>query len=68
MLTRLSKHKNFDYTPRFYNPDKEKDKHHNIRFTRLRSRRKSYSIIWLLALMGIILFLLISLSNVSKYF
>ncbi len=68
MFTKLSKHRKFDYTPLFYDPAKEEREHPRIHFRRLRSRRKSYSLIWLIALLFLVIYLIIALSKIAHNF
>lgn len=64
---RLPKNRKFDYTPLYYNPDKEKKEHQTIRFKRnyhtAKMRAKQRSLIWLLVLAGFIFYLIILFSR-----
>lgn len=68
MFTKLTKHRQFEYTPRRYNPDKEKKERPQIQFQNLRSRQKGRSFVWLLIMVAFIVFLLFALSRISNYF
>ncbi len=63
MFLRPHKHKSFDYTPQFYNPDKDKDIRGRINFTRRRRPvgRKRNNIIKLLLLLAAVIYLIIYL-------
>lgn len=63
MLTKLSKHRKFDYTPRIYNPDKEEGARPRIEFRRMHGHRKSRSFIWLLFLLLFVVYIIILLSK-----
>jgi len=58
MFTKLAKHRSFEYKPRYYNPDEEKRKHAGIRIRRQRHHTKSKSLIWMIGLLGFILYML----------
>ncbi len=68
MLTKLSKHRKFEYTPLYYNP--EKDEQENIRkrlgIRRLRRRAKTRSLVWMLATLAFVLYMLYLLSQVGN--
>ena len=68
MLTKLSKHRKFEYTPLYYDP--EKDERENIRkrlgIRRLRRQAKTRSLVWMLATLAFLLYMLYLLSQVGK--
>ncbi len=59
MFFKLAKHRKFEYTPRYYNPDKDRAQQTRVHFRHLRHRRKNYSIIWMLALLIFVLYLIL---------
>ncbi|MCK5077556.1 MAG: hypothetical protein KAR38_14335 [Calditrichia bacterium] len=65
MFLKHKKHKTFDYTPQFYDPDKDLDLRERLKFTshRKKSRAKSGNLIKLLILFAIIVFLYLYLSG-----
>ncbi len=70
MFMKLSKHRTFDYTPRRYDPKKEEKESGRkpIRFQHLRSQRKSKSYIWLIFLLGFVMYIIYMLSKISLHF
>ena len=66
MFTKLSKHRSFEYTPRFYDPDKEQRNHPGIRIRRQRHRTKGRSLIWMIATLGFILYVLYFLLKLQQ--
>ncbi|HFB67454.1 MAG TPA: hypothetical protein ENJ66_00705 [Calditrichae bacterium] len=68
MLTKLSKHRDFEYTPLYYKPEKDKDEQVRKRLgiRRLRHKHKTRSLIWMLATLGFILYMLYLLSQIGK--
>jgi hypothetical protein len=70
MFFKLAKHRKFDYTPLYYDPQKEEAAggRPRIQFRRLRHRTKTRPFIWLLALLFIVIYLLIALSKLAHTF
>lgn len=66
MFIKLAKHRSFEYTPRYYDPDKEKRKHRNIRIRRRRHEVKSRGLIWMIALLAFILYLMYFLLKLQQ--
>jgi hypothetical protein len=63
MFTKLAKHRKFDYTPRVYNPKKNEGARPRIEFSRMHSKKKSRSFIWLIFLLLFVVYLIILLSK-----
>ena len=67
---RLPKNRKFDYTPLYYDPKKEEREGKRIKFKRsynlAKARAKQRSIIWLIVLVGFVLYFLHFLSRVGK--
>ena len=58
------KHKKFDYTPRFYNPEKEKKLKQRMRIrSRARRRRSPMGIVYAITLLMIIAYIYQNLLN-----
>jgi hypothetical protein len=67
MLTRLAKHKTFEYIPRIYDPKKDESNKTRIHFRHMRlHRRRSSSFIWMLALLVFVVSLIILLSKMAN--
>ncbi|HFE64667.1 hypothetical protein B1H10_04895 [candidate division KSB1 bacterium 4484_188] len=67
MFHKLPKHRKFDYTPLFYDPEKEeREGHPRIQFRHLRHKRKTRPYIWLIALLAFVIYLLIMLSKIAS--
>ena len=66
MFGKLPKHRKFDYTPHYYDPEKEEREtgRKRIQFSHLRNRRQTKPYIWLIALAGFVIYLLVTLSKV----
>ena len=70
MFGKLPKLRKFDYTPLYYDPDKEEsdpDRPH-IHFRKFRRRPRTRPFIWLLALLFIVVYLIIALSKLANTF
>jgi len=65
MFGKLAKHRDFEYTPRYYDPKKEEQEkgRPNINFRRMRHKTKTRPYIWLIAMLAFIIYLLIILSK-----
>jgi len=65
MFLKYKKHKTFDYTPQFYDPDKDKDLRERLKFTshRKKSRAKSNNLLKFLILFALIIFLYLYLNG-----
>lgn len=68
MFMKLAKHRKFEYTPRIYNPKKDDQNRPKIDFQSLKHRRRNKSFIWLLALLFLVVYLIITLSKISNNF
>jgi len=68
MLTKLSKHRDFEYTPLYYKPEKDKEEQIRKRLgiRRLRRRSKTRSLIWMVALLGFLVYILYLLSKIAQ--
>jgi hypothetical protein len=66
MFIKLAKHRSYEYTPRFYDPDKEKRKHPGIKIRSQRHRTRGRSLIWMIAVLGFILYLMYFLLKLSQ--
>jgi hypothetical protein len=66
MFDKLAKHRQFDYTPRYYDPKKEEQEkgRSNINFRRMHRRTKTRPYIWLIALFAFVIYLLFLLSKI----
>lgn len=67
MFGKLAKHRQFEYTPRYYDPKKEeqdKERPH-FNFRRMHRKTKNRSYIWLLGMLAIIIYLLIIFSKLG---
>lgn len=65
MFNKLAKHRKFDYTPHYYDPEKErKAGRPQIKFRHLRHKRKTRSFIWLLAILVFVVYIIIALSKI----
>jgi hypothetical protein len=65
MFGKLAKHRDFQYTPRYYDPKKEEQEkgRPNISFRRMRRKTKTRPYIWLIAMLAFIIYLLFILSK-----
>ena len=65
MFLKHKKHKTFDYTPQFYDPDKDKELRERLKFSshRKKSPAKSNNLLKLLILLGLIVFLYLYLGD-----
>jgi uncharacterized membrane protein (DUF485 family) len=68
MFMKLTKHRNFEYTPRKYDPNKEDRKKPKFDFQQFRHRKKPKPFIWLLALFIFVVYLIIALSKIAHNF
>ncbi|MFZ0391019.1 MAG: hypothetical protein WAN36_11230 [Calditrichia bacterium] len=70
MFTKLSRHRAFEYTPRRYDPDKERreGKRPQIQFRQMRHRRKTRPYIWLILMLAFILYIMVMLTKVVQHF
>ncbi len=68
MFSKLAKHRQFEYTPRLFNPEEKQPENSGLRFQHLRNRRKTRSFIWLVLMLAFIVYLMIVLSKVAHYF
>ena len=66
MFIKLAKHRTFQYTPRYYDPEKEKRKHRGIRIRHQRHQAKGRSLIWMIATLGFVLYLMYFLLKLSQ--
>ncbi len=66
MFIKLAKHRSFEYKPRYYDPDKEKRKYSGIRIRRRRHQTKNKSLIWMIALLAFILYVMYFLLKLSQ--
>lgn len=68
MFTKIAKHRKFEYTPHYYNPDEERKSSDRpqINFRRMRSRQKTRPFIWMIILLGFVVYLLIALSRIAQ--
>lgn len=66
MFIKLAKHRSFEYTPRYYDPDKEKRKHRSIRIRRRRHEVKGRSLIWMIAALAFISYLMYFLLKLQQ--
>jgi hypothetical protein len=67
---RLPKNRRFDYTPLYYDPEKEAKEKRGIKFKRnynaARARAKQRSLVWLLVLAGMVYYLIHLFSRMAK--
>jgi hypothetical protein len=67
---RLPKNRRFDYTPLYYDPEKETQEKRGIKFKRsyntARARAKQRSLVWLLVLAGVVYYLIHLFSGMAK--
>lgn len=70
MFTKLKRHRQYQYTPRVYDPEKEKRNNRvqgrrELRFQRGGAKASPRSLIFVIAAMGLILYLIYKLSQVG---
>jgi hypothetical protein len=63
MFVRLKKHHPYQYTPRFYNPDKDSKARKPIRFRRPRRKSNALSMVFIITAIALILYVLHLLSQ-----
>ncbi len=68
MFTKLAKHRTFQYTPRYWDPQKEEREHPRIKFRRVHNPKKSRSMFWYIIVIGFVAYLLYLLSHISGIF
>lgn len=66
MFIKLARHRSYQYTPRYYNPDKEDKKRPRIRIRRRSHQARSKSLIWMFALLAFIIYLIYMFTQLQK--
>ncbi len=66
MFIKLAKHRKFEYTPRYYKPEGEDRIRQRIRIRRQRQRAKGRSLVWMIAMLAFVLYVMYLLSQIGK--
>ncbi len=67
MFGRLAKHRRFEYTPVYYDPEKEEKERGRprIHFRRMHRKARAKPFIWLLAMLIFVVYLIIILGKIA---
>jgi hypothetical protein len=67
MFVRLKKHRPYQYEPRFYRPDVTSKERKPIRFRRSRRKNDSLSVVFIVAAIALIFYVLHLLSQLANH-
>lgn len=66
MFFKLRKHRTYQYTPRFYKPEKEPRERRPIRFRRRRQKTSTRSLIFGFVAIALVIYILHILTQIAK--